>query len=283
MRTHTYTYHGRRKRRTCGSSAFFTFPFIRMSSNRRNNKKRQSRKKSGSESLTMRPGRLGQLILPERFRTVLESNLAFYIPATNIAVAGNYMDVLVNSFYHPFQTTYVVSTAVNTYSMHGSYVNGFSSTQNPMGYSTFAALYTLYKVMSYELVVTCQPQNTGDTVALCIFPIGNEEIPSATAANVNLQVFEGQPKFRSVVCANGVAAKFNTLSIRQPVHDLLGKRPSQWMDTDGTALGAQPATDAGYCGIFIQGLDGASNTSPIVVSVKLRQWIEFTDLVQQVS
>jgi hypothetical protein len=222
-------------------------------------------------------------MFPERFRTVVESNLAFYIPASNIAVAGNYMDVLVNSLYHPFQTTYVVSTAVNAYSMHGSYVNGFSSTQNPMGYSTLASLYTLYKVLEYELTVTCQPQSTGDTIALCIFPIGNEEIPSAAAGNVNLQVFEGQPKFQSVVCANGVAAKFNSLQLRQPVHELLGKRKSQWLDTDGVGLGAQPPNDAGYAAIFLQGLDGATNASPVCVSVKLRQWVELTDLIQQVT
>jgi len=193
------------------------------------------------------------------------------------------MDVLVNSLFHPFSTTYVVNTAANTYSMHGSFVNGFSSTVNPMGYSALASLYTLYKFLSYELEVSVQVQSNGDTVMLCMFPVGNEEIPSAAAGNVNLLVFQGQPKFQSVICASGTASRYNTLKIRQPVHELLGKRKSQWDDLDGTVIAGQPATDQGYAAIFLQGMDGATNAYPVVVSVKLRQWVELTDLVQQVT
>jgi len=167
--------------------------------------------------------------------------------------------------------------------MHGTFVQGYSTGAKPMGYSTLAALYNLYKVLRYEIEVTAQPQNSGDTLTLCMFPVGNEEIPSSLAANLNLYVFQSQPKFQSVVCANGVASRFNTLKFSQPVHELLGKREAQWMDLDGTILGTQPGTDTGYFGIYLQAMDGAVNSAPICVSIRLRQVAELTDLIQQIS
>lgn len=246
-----------------------------------------AKKRAGTTSLIVRPGRslAGAQILPDRLTTVLESSGSFYVPASNMAAAaGNYMNIVANSIYQPFQGGYPVNTAVNTYSMHGSWVQGYTGTQNPIGYTGVAALYSLYKVKRVKLQVTCQTQAGGDTTQLVVFPIGSEAIPSAAAGSTNLQVMLGQPHNKTVVCASGSSAKTNTVYFDMLVHDILGRRKAQWEDVDGTAIGSQPpAVDQAFFGVFAQILDGATNGSPVVFSVRMWQYVELTDLIQQIN
>jgi hypothetical protein len=211
----------------------------------------------------------------------MENSLCAYIPATNLSTAGNYIDVAVNSLYHPFQTTYVVNTAANTYSFHGNYTNGFSATVNPPGYAELATLYQLYKVLKWELVVTVQPQGGDTAVKIVVLPLGNEEIPSSSASYVNLLVMEGAPRSRSKICASGAPASAQTVRLAEPTYITLGKRRSQWLDLNGTLMAGQPSEIA-YAGIFIQTVSGASNTNPMPLIVTLRQTVELTDLFPQI-
>jgi len=220
---------------------------------------------------------------PDRTRTFLDTTMECYLPVTSLATAGNYMDVLVNSVYHPFQTTYVVNTSANSYSFHGAFVNGYSSTVNPPFLSSFATLYEFYKVLRFSLVVTVQPQTGGDTVTSVICPLGNEEIPSTAAASVNLLVFGGQSKAKMWTSASTTAAKYNTRTLSMRVSESLKWREQLWLDQPPTLVTQQPASAQSYVGIFLQGMDGASNTSPIVVSIKLTQEVEFSGLLPQIS
>lgn len=242
----------------------------------------------GTTALTVRPGRwlAGAQILPDRLNTVFETTGSWYVPATNMsASAGNFMNIMVNSIYQPFQGGYPVTTAVNTYSMHGAWVQGYSGTQNPIGYNGVANLYTNYKVKKIKIQVTCQPQNSGDTTQVVVFPIGSEAIPSSAAGSVNLQVMLGQPRNKTAVCVNGATSKYNTVTLSENVWDILGKRKAQYMDTLGTAIGAQPpnASDQAFVGIFAQILDNATNSAPVVFSVRMWQYTELTDLIQQIN
>lgn len=241
----------------------------------------------GTTSLTVRPGRglAGAQILPDRLNTVFESTGSFYIPAGNMAAAaGNYMNMVANSIYQPFQGGYPVTTAVNAYSMHGAWAQGYTGLQNPIGYNGIANLYSLYKVKKVIVEFCIQPQSSGDTTQAVAFPIGSEAIPSAAAGSVNLQVMLGQPRNKTVVAAAGATAKYQTIRIQEFIHDILGRRKAQWNDEASTAIGSQPvAADQAFVGLFLQSLDGATNASPVVVSVRMWQHVELTDLIQQIN
>lgn len=250
--------------------------------------RRSSSSSMGTTAITVRPGRYlaGAQILPDRINTVFESTISFYVPTSNMApLAGNYTNIMVNSIYQPFNAGYPVNTAVNTYSMHGSFVQGYTGTQNPIGYNGVANLYTSYKVKRIVIQVTIQPQNSADVTQAVLFPIGSETIPSAAAGSTNLQVMLGQPRNRTVVCANAVAAKAQTLTLRENCWDILGKRKAQYMDTLGTAIGSQPPnqSDQAFVGLFLQALGGTTNSAPVCVSIRLWQYTELTDLIQPVS
>ena len=244
-------------------------------------------KRMGTTVAVVRPGRslAGAQILPDRLDTVFESTGAFFVPISNMsATAGNYMNIMVNSIYQPFQGGYPVATSANAYSMHGTWVQGYAGSQNPIGYNGIANLYSLYKVKKVVVQVTVQPQNSADTLQAVLFPIGSEAIPTAAAGGVNLQVMLGQPRNKTQICANGTSAKFQTLTLRESIHDILGRRKQQWMDEAGTAIGSQPpAADQAFAGLFLQALDGGSNVSQICVTIRMWQYTELTDLIQQVN
>lgn len=197
-------------------------------------------------------------------------------------LAGNYMSVAVNTIYVPFNTAYVVNSAVNTYSMHGSYVQGSSGTQAPLGITMFAPLYTLYKVMRYRLTAIMGVASAADQYQAVMFPIGAlEQIPSTAAAYVNLSTFLGQPGAMNTVVTNG--AQQPKMVLAQETHVLLGKRKQQWLDIDSVPLASAPATnDIGYVGLFFQPLNGTTNTNPTTCSLILEQEVEFSDFIAQI-
>jgi len=153
-----------------------------------------------------------------------------------------------------------------------------------MGYSTFASLYQQYKVLKYKVQVSVQPSITTDSLQLVVFPAGNEQIPSTAAGSTNLAVMEGQPQARSKIVVTQAPSKDNTLSITQHVWDLMGRRKNQLMDFASTQISSFPGTnDQGFVGIYLQQLNGASNTQPILVTVRLWQKVELTGLVGAIN
>lgn len=202
------------------------------------------------------------------------------------AGAGNYASIYANSLVSPFQTpTYPLTLAPGVaYAFNASLVNGNTIGQTAIGYNTIAVAYTNYKVLHYRIRVTVQPSASSDTTHLVVFPIGQEEIPSATGAFVNTRVLSSQPYARSRICAYGAETGSNSITFSSDVADSLEIRRSAWLDYLPTAVANQPA--AGYrcfLGVFLQQLDGAANVAQIPVRIELDQVVEFTDLINPIS
>jgi len=94
----------------------------------------------------------------------------------------------------------------------------------------------------------------------------------------------GQARNKTKVCASGAAARDQTLTMKEYIHDILGRRKAQWIDEPGQSMGTQPgAADQAYAGLFLQELDGATNSNPVIVSIRMWQYVELTDLIQQLN
>jgi len=238
-----------------------------------------------SQALSLRGGLTGQTILPDRYTAWLENSIHFYVTAGQSSNSyGSYMSVQVGTIYQPFNTTYTATAGTNLYDMRGNLVQGSSNLENPIGYSTFATLYEKYKVLKYKIRVNARPSATGDAIQMVLFPLGNDQIPSASTGNVNLALMEGQPMAKSKQLNAHSSAFENSLELSQAMEDCLGKRKSQWSSLDGTNMGGFPSTDIqAYVGLYLQQINGAANTGPICVSVRLWQQVEFTDLLPQIN
>lgn len=224
--------------------------------------------------------------MPERFTTTFSTTLNVYIPAGYAtAAAGNYMDVCVNSVSSPFQfgCTYTATQApAPTYAFHGSLVQGDVLGQVAMGYTAMASLYMQYKVHSFKLAVTAQPGAASDPMQLVVIPLGAEEIPSSSAGQVNSRVLSNQPNCVTKVCASGVPASLNTARVSHKVWDILGLRQQQYLDFPNALLSAIPSYPC-YAGIFLQGINGSNNASPVTVQIVLEQVVELSDLIQPIN
>lgn len=198
------------------------------------------------------------------------------------AGAGNYMDFCPNTLVQPFNQTYIINTSANSYSFHGNYTQGYQASTPACGLATLGSLYEQYKVHKYTVEVVVQPQTGSDTVAACLMPLGTSQIPNSIAGNVNMAVFSGQPGAMTKVCSNGVSSRYNRLVLSRNVYEDLGYTKSQYEDEASTDINTDPvANNKVYCGLFLQMLDGATNTDRIVITWKLVQYVTFSNLVPQ--
>lgn len=210
-----------------------------------------------------------------------------YIPTGSAtAAAGNYMDLMLNNISGSFATS--VSYPANlapgaSYAFHATFVQGNTLAQSAMGYTTLATLYSTYKVNRFRLSVTCQPANGNDASQLVVLPIGGEEIPSSSGFQVDTRVMASQPNAVAKVTASGVPPRENTVTIAHDVYHILGITKQQYEDYPPVTLSSAPTAYPCYGGIFIQQLNGANNTSPIVVQIVLEQDVTFSDVIQPIN
>ncbi len=203
--------------------------------------------------------------------------------AHSTAAAGNYASIGVNALTAYSASNYTLLTAAaQPYSFHGNLVQGASLTQAPMGYGSLSALYTNYRVLSYTIKVTITPQVVSDILEFVVIPMGFEELPSSSAAAINLRVLASQPRARSRVCEASCPAKDNTITLSGTLWDLVGQRREQWMDQAPTAVTSSPNPLA-FVGIFMQQLNGSNNSQTINVRIELVQTVEFTDLLNPIN
>lgn len=241
--------------------------------------------RSNSYVLTNRGGFGTHAVFPERYITTLTSTLNLYwAPGRLTAAAGNYFSLPINNIVTPFNgpTYNIISAPGPTYACNAQLVNGGSVTQASMGYSSLAALYTNYRVLSYKLTLVGMPTAASDMFQLVAVPIGFEEIPSASAANVNVRVLASQPRAKSIVCEPGVPAASNTVVLTGDLWNLVGQRKEMWLDQPPTALGAGPSSTA-FLGVFIQELNGANNVGTCTLMVMVETLVEFTDLLNPIN
>lgn len=224
---------------------------------------------------------------PDRTATVVATTMDFYWPAgTQTAAAGNYFSVYPNSCFQPFGTNYQITAAPGSaFANHATLVQGDALTNGPMGISSLAILYTNYRVRKYRFEITVVPQSSTDTCRLVVVSMGGEEIP--TAAGESLRIMESQPYAMSKTCAVSVVGgpgNNNTLNYYgEPAKDL-GKKTYEYMALPDTLIGATPAAGVlDSIGVFTQQLNGANNAGVVTCQIKLYQYAEFYDLVQQIN
>lgn len=221
-------------------------------------------------------------ILPAKKVVKMVGNMEFFVAVGQGHTAGNYMNFRANDIFVPYSTTYFPTQTVaglgQPYAMSGTYTNGFATTIGPIGYTFWTSAYEAYKVKKFRIKVTVQPTNSQDTANVCLLPLGNDAIPNTAAANVNMNVFGGQPGAKSKVVSNAVSEAGNSLILAGTVADLLGLSYQQWEDQPFTQVGNSPGGLAvGNIGLFIQEMAGA-NVAPLTVSINMTQWVEFSDV-----
>jgi len=200
------------------------------------------------------------------------------------AAAGNYANIMVNSLTPWTNVTYPVTDfPAPTYAFAALPIQGASGVQTPIGFQYYGANYTNYRVVRYNLEVTATSQNTGDTFRIVVFPLGEEEIPSAAAANVNLKVLESQPYAKAKNITSGVAPPGGAvIQLKGTPFNDLGKSYSQYMGEPDTLMSTFPAAGVrDFVGVFCQQLNGANNTSVCTIQFKLMQEIMFYDAKQK--
>lgn len=250
-----------------------TVKYVKGSKNKRSSK--ISSRRVAKDAMFL-PRGFGQTILSERLTTTLTTSMQYYIPASAMdQVNGNYMDIRVNSINNPFNTTYAPNSLSPTYSMNGTYVQGFTINTQPMGYTLMSSTYSKYKVLGYKLRVSVMTGTNNDILEAVLCPIGDSEIPSTSTGYVNCSVLKGQPKATYKLVHNG--GPNAVINQKGSVHELLGMRKAQWMDIPSDATTGAP-NYPGYVGLFLQPLNGSTNNQPVVVDITLYQIVEFTDI-----
>jgi len=259
-------------------------------STRQGKKSRSQNVKSSGYSLMNKARMSLHTGFPARYTTAIKTEMQVAVsPGLATFNAGNYFNCIVNSINTPFNTsTYPIngSTGIATYAFNAAFVNGYSITDCPMYYQDLALIYQQYKVLKYSFKVTARSTSSADVFSLCLFPLGNQSIPSTSTSTVNMRVFGSQPRSRQVEIAAGQDR--NSVSITQNVWDLLEIRRSAWLDLSSSGFGQAPTgtttqSTIGYVGCYVQMLNAANNIGSISITVELIQEIELTDQVQPIN
>lgn len=218
---------------------------------------------------------------PESMISTVTSVQSFYIPASNAQFAtGNYMSIMVNSIYTPFNTNFPISASGLSYSMRGVPVAGCGVGQNPVGYTNAANIYNNYVVLGYSMNVTVVPTVAADICRMAVIPLGQEEIPENSAANATIKVMECQPGAKALTCTAGSTPdKSSRLYLKGNCAKDLGMSKSTyesrtWPVTQMPSV----AQHIDYVGVFLQEITGTVNAQPIVVTIHLSQIVKFSDI-----
>jgi hypothetical protein len=224
----------------------------------------------------------GQEILPSIYHAIVQSQWSGYIAAGNLTSAGNFGNFIANSLLTPYGTgTYPFTQTTGTTPFLGVSTGGAATTANPIGYNFLSSNYNEYKVLDYEAELTVVPQNSGDTVAMALFPTGDQQVPT-TGAWTYLRA-SAQPNARSGLAINGANNRLNTVKIRGTINRDVGYTRQQWLDINSTGVGSQPGGSGDpvdYLGVYLSTLDGGTNASPVSVIVKMKQRVRMSDRVQ---
>jgi len=238
---------------------------------------------SNPRSLSINFRHSGQTVLPFQYHTILEQQYSGFVAAGSLGAgtsgtAINYFTMLANGIYQPWGT----GNAINaTGAGNGNVTStcGSASTNSPIGYGFFSTNYNTYKVLEYEAEWTVTPQNSGDTVAFAMWPEGDQQSP--TSGTFTYQIAAAQTGAVSGVAVNGANSRLNTLRMKGKVHVDLGLNKRQWLDSQPIAVGTSPmGVYIDTIGFMMCTMDGAVNTANVVVSIKIRQRVIFSDRVQ---
>lgn len=194
--------------------------------------------------------------------------------------AGNCLDNAcsfnVADLYQPFNNvTYKLNnTATGSTPMACSPTLGSSITNSPIGYGFAAVNYQLWKVLSYDLSVTVNPQGSGDTLLTALIPTGGQENPTSGTWNWwNAASQNGVVRGQAV---HNVPTRSNTLRLRSTPYRALGYSRAQWMAQPNNSMNTT-STIPSYVVLFVGVQDGSANVVNIVVNVSLRLRVRLTD------
>jgi hypothetical protein len=225
----------------------------------------------------------GQSILPQRKTVIVSTQWTGYLAPGTQSTSANFASILPNSLVQPFlpASGNNFAATVSAFAFKGTSSGGSATASNPVGYTYLSSYWQTYKVVDYEVILTVNPQLSGDAVAFAMAPLGDQEQP-ASGANWTYFTFCAQRYCQSGRATNGANTRLNSLRYSGPFHRDLGLTKQQWLDFPKTAVTAQPSGNntVAYFGIFLCSIDGSTNVSPIVVDVLLRQRVIMSDPVQ---
>jgi len=231
---------------------------------------------------------LSHTVLPDSISTSVSTVLDGYWSAGRMtAAAGNYMSVYLNKLPSPFSTPVfqaTLNTVTYAYGNNATLVQGFNIADSPITFNQLGQLYTKYVVKKYRLEVTVLPNITNDDCRVVAFPVGEEEIPSTSAAFTNLKVLESQPYALATTATTGLGSTgtSNRLVLEGYPWNDVGISKAQYM-ADQNLLSANIPANVDFAGLFFQQLNGANNTQTVTFQMKLVQEVELYDLQAQIN
>jgi len=222
-------------------------------------------------------------ILPSRMIVTLTNSSHWSIPNGLVSSSsGNYCSIVANDTFAPFNSPYNPSRTSGIAPMNGGAINGTSTTQSALGLLSLEGLYKFVRVLRYRIRVRVLSQGSSDNMAVCVFPLGTNDVPNLTFG-FNLWVASGQPGCQRKDFIFGSEMKEIVQS--STAWDNLAIRRSQYIDSPQTATGASLGSFmyAAYVGIFLQILDGSVNTNSVPFEITLEQECEFSGLINQIA
>lgn len=250
--------------------------------------------KRGTQRGTVRAVKLSRVIgsnvvFPERAEVNTCTTIdGYWVAGRLTSAAGNYLSVYLNSLLQTYATpNYQLTAAVGpAYASNAQLVQGNTINNGPMNLNNMAAIWKKYAVVKYRLEVTVTPAVNGDICRLVVAPFGDVEIPSSSAASVNLKVMEEQPFALATTCTpqSGSGLAGNTLVLEGAPYKDLGMSRAEYLANtlSSTATNAYP-TKPCFAGVFIQQLNGSGNASPVTIQMKMLQTIILSDNDPEVS
>jgi len=220
----------------------------------------------------------------ERYRTTIEQTFSAFFAAGTLAYSGStgisYCNILANSIVTPFNTTTYTYVPTSVY-FPVTTCAGTSINNAPLGYQQLSALYMQYRVHRAKLRVSCVLQQATDNVELSLIALGNEPIPSASAANVTTPIMCSQPYSRhKAIC---YLMDNPVVTIDMPIHRILGLTQAEYLNGNWINMGNQPVNNYALFGVHLQSQGNSGNGAKVCLTMTLTLDVELNGLLNPIN
>jgi hypothetical protein len=233
-------------------------------------KKKISYRKRESSSITTMVNRSSlrdHTIVADKYLTKLS---AMYTGKLTAGTNGIFT-VYGNSIYEPFNTANLVSGIM-------SGTQGSSVTATPMGYTAIAGLYSSYRVKASRIKISVNPTALTDTCNIIVIPV-----PQNFNVTNSYEIYN-QRYARWKTCSSSNNIKENTIIHYMTSSQVLGLTKRQYDDQLSVATGAAPpALLDWYWEVIYEAGTSVAPASPVIFSIEIDMYVEWSDPTQQIS
>lgn len=223
-----------------------------------------------SKKMAMNPSPFGKdLVVRPRFFTKAKSCQSGYFSVGTLKAAGSWFSIAANAFYEP----YTAGSFQNATACGGTDAFGSTNTQNVIGFSTMANLYSVYKVHGARLKLRVSCVSASDVLITTVIPMSGNQYSGTVFPLTSLNVEEGQDNVKTVMVTNQQGPK--TIQMYQKSTTVCGLTKLEYDASPMVSMAAQPSgTNAWFFLIQFNNLSGLTNTGLIYAEWELEQYVE---------